>query len=126
MRTTIDGMCSKESGIERSRIFMRARASLQILALRVRPDGAGELDPPDRPAVKQRAFRFYERRSGALENPDVRIGRLLADQRRQESSEASDFGLDDIVCGAAAGTCNRKRLGSRVGDCQLHRTRIRG
>src|SRR5712692_11111891 len=73
-----------------------------------RPDRARQLDSPGGPAEVKGPFGLDERGRSALENPDVIVGRLLAENRREQPGEAADLDFDDVVGRAPAQACGGK------------------
>lgn len=56
-------------------------------------------DTPDRPTLVELTLFANERGRGAFENPDVLVGRLLADDGGDHSGQAAGFNVEDIING---------------------------
>jgi hypothetical protein len=92
---------------------------------RARPHGAHELDSPQRAAEKQGLFRFHEGWCLPAKNPHMRVWWLLPNQRRDQSGDAADFDLQNVVRCSMGGTVGRERFLSSRRDGQLHETPFR-
>jgi hypothetical protein len=66
------------------------------------------LNAPDRPTLVELTLFANERWSGAFENPNVKIGGLLADHGGDHSGEAPKFDVEDIVDGPTRCTTDAK------------------
>ena len=63
----------------------------------MRESRADLFDEPNGTTVVPLAFFANECGSGAFENPDVNVGGLFADDRSDDTGDASEFNLDAVV-----------------------------
>jgi hypothetical protein len=70
-------------------------------------------------------LRLYERRRLTAKNPNVRVWRLLAEERREEARDSADFYFQYVMNGFAGGTSRRERFLSGSGDSELYEARLR-
>ena len=96
----------------------------------MRTDAWDYAAPGDVAVVKtaeERRLRLHERRSFAAQDPDVRVGRHLAEQRgdRARAGHAGDVHLHHVMDGLAPGPRGRDRLLIDAGELQLHEPRLR-
>src|SRR5262245_56280126 len=85
-----------------------------------RPDGAHEVRLPDRSAQEHRRLRAQEGRGLALEYPEVRIRRLLADERGDDARDAADVDLQYVVGDLLGRAGDRNSLFSSDAHHYLH------
>src|SRR5690349_17388214 len=68
------------------------------------------LDAPDRATVVERQLGLHERRRLVVQDPDVDVGRLLADDRRQHALDPADVDLEGVVDRRPREIAGRERL----------------
>src|SRR6266568_6066934 len=88
------------------------------------PGRAHQLDPPQRAALGERRHRLHERRRVAAQDPDVRVGRDLVEQRGDRACDAGDVHLHQIVHGLAPEAWGREGLLAGGDELQLHEPRL--
>src|SRR5258708_25680918 len=98
-----------------------ARAGTRTLtSMHAGPGGGRQFGAHKWAAEIERRFGLHERRSFPFQYPDMRVGRLLAEHGREQSGHSANVGLEDVVCGSAWRTTDRKRAWVAGGEVQFY------
>src|SRR5258708_21915228 len=91
----------------------------------MRPGWTHQLDTPHRAAHVKRLLGSHERRRLTVEDPYVRVRRLLADERRDHAAQAADLHFQHIVRRFTSRSAGRKSVLPCRAQRQLDETRRR-
>jgi hypothetical protein len=97
-----------------------------LALLLVREFGTYLFDPPGGAALVELTLFTNERRGCAGEDPNVRVGRLLPDERSDHSYDTAEFRVEDKVDSFALGSADRKGDLASWLDRDTNKTRLLG
>jgi len=110
---------------------LRTIGRLASIGDRVSPKcGADLFDLPDRPTLVQLTLFTNKGRGSASQNPDMVVGRLLADHRGDHSGKATEFNMQHVVDGLTGQTQEDRMVATSLlpapGKMVSHRRQLCG